>query len=86
MPKHRVLDHKRVVDESRTTCVPDRFEPGTSSTIATFAPRLANSAIDHYRSYFHACGDFKAGYYTIKMMIRKGNYRWEPGKAEGKEF
>jgi hypothetical protein len=86
LPKHRVLDHKRVADESRTTSVPNRFEPGTSSTIATSAPRLANSAIDHYRSYFHACGDFKAGYYTINMMITKGKYRWEENKQKERDF
>ena len=54
LPKHCVLDHKRVADESRTTSVPDPFEPGTSSTITPSAPRLVNSAI-------HACGDFKEG-------------------------
>ena len=86
LPEHRVLDHKRVADESRTTSVPDRFEPGTSSTIATSAPRLANSAIDHYRSYFHACGDFKARYYTINMMIKKGKYRWEENKQKERDF
>ena len=74
LPKHRVLNHKQVGDESRLTSVPDRVEPGTSSKIVTSISVLVNSAIDHYRSYFHACGDFKAGYYTIKMMIRKDKY------------
>ena len=48
LPEHRVLDHKRVADESRTTSVPNRFESGRFSTIATSTPVLTNSAIDHY--------------------------------------
>ena len=83
--KHRVLNHKRVADESRTTSMPDRFEPGTSSMITTSTLVLTDSTIDHYRNYFHDSGDFKAGYYTIKMMIRKGKYRWE-GKRRRREI
>ena len=85
-PKHRVFNHKRVADESRTMSVPNRFEPGTSSTIVTSTPVLTDSAIDHYKNYFHDSGDFKAGYCTIKMMTRKGSYRWEGKKRRTKEI
>ena len=48
LPKHRVLNHKIVADESRTTSVPDHFEPGTYCTTITSTPVLTDSVIDHY--------------------------------------